>query len=253
MTDATEAEIEADLVALSAGELDCDRALALADYLAERPERAATVLADARNVQGLRLAFAAASEPAPPRLVNEARRLEGRLRRRRLARRLAPFVAALGLFAAGWAGHLVWQSLGQTKPPGLVQAALDAQAALNLRHRMVSQPESADLDTQEILGALGISVPAWPDGWTVRDVQVVSSPGRPAIAIALDAPDLGPLLLFAITRSAGDATDPPAAFEYQGRSVAVFERGHSAYVLVDDFGHPEQLSAGADLLMSRLR
>lgn len=253
MTDTIDAEIEADLAALSDGNLDAERAIAVADYLAERPERAAAVLADARTVGGLRLALNAVTEPSPAHLVSEARRLEGRLRRRRMVRRVAPFAAAVALFGAGWVGHLAWQSTNRPEPPGLVQAALDAQAALTLRHQMASQPESADLNTQEILAALGISVPAWPDGWAVRDVQVVSSPGRPAIAIALDAPDLGPVLLFAISRSPGDVTDPPAAFEYEGRSVAVFERGHAAYVLVDSSGHPEQLSAGADLLMSRLQ
>jgi len=123
-------EIEADLLALLEGRLDPDRTLAVADYLKGRPERTADLLADAGNTAALRMALSAADEPAPERLVAEARRLQDRLRGQRLLRRIAPFAAAVVLFAAGWTGHVAWQATGPTGAPPLVEAALDAQAAL---------------------------------------------------------------------------------------------------------------------------
>jgi len=244
-----EAELEADLLALLQGGLEPDRALAVADRLADRPDRAADLLRQARDTAALRLALAAEDDP-PPALVAEAHRLRSSLRGQRRLRRIAPVAAAVALFAAGWAGSALWQVAGPAGAPPLVEAALDAQAALELRHWMVSQPETAVLNAQEIVAALGVDLPHLPEDWTVRDVQIVATPDRPAVAIAVDAPDLGPLLLMAVARSPGEAEEPPTAFEYEGRTIALFERGRSSFVLVDAQGHPEQLAMGADRLMS---
>ncbi|MEY8842005.1 anti-sigma factor, partial [Cribrihabitans sp. XS_ASV171] len=127
-------------------------------------------------------ALALPEDPAPPGLEAAARRLEGRMRRQRRLRRIAPYAAAVALFAAGWTGNAVWQPPGTETAPPLVEAALDAQAALALRHWMVSQPESAEFDPQEIVAALGIDLPPLPPDWTVRDAQIVATPDRPAIA-----------------------------------------------------------------------
>lgn len=246
----TDPELEADLLALLQGHLDPDRTFAIADYLAERPERMADLLADARNTAALRMPLSGSDDPAPPRLVAEARRLQDRLRRQRLLRRAAPFAAAVVLFAAGWTGQVAWQVAGPKGAPPLVEAALDAQAALELRHWMVSQPESAELNAQEVVAALGVDLPALPKDWIVRDVQIVATPDRPAIAIVVDAPELGRLMLLAVARTPGDSKDPPTAFEYRGRIIALFERGRSSFVLVDESGHPEQLALGAERLLS---
>ncbi len=252
MSDATETdpELEADLLALLQGRLGPDRTFAIADYLTGRPDRTADLLADARNTAALRMALSGSDGPAPSQLLTEARRLQDRLRGQRRLRRAAPFAAAVVLFAAGWSGHIAWQSAGPAGAPPLVEAALDAQAALELRHWMVSQPESAELNAQEIVAALGIDLPSLPEDWTVRDVQVVATPDRPAIAIVVDAPELGRLMLLAVARSPGGSESPPTAFEYQGRTIALFERGRSSFVLVDESGHPEQLALGADRLLS---
>lgn len=246
----TDPDLEADLEALLQGRLDPDRTFEIANYLAERPERTADLLADARNTAALRMALSGSDDPVPHRLVTEARRLQDRLRGQRLLRRAAPFAAAVVLFAVGWSSHAAWQAARPAGAPPLVEAALDAQAALELRHWMVSQPESVEVNSEEIVGALGIDMPQLPDDWTVRDVQIVATPDRPAIAIVVDAPDLGRLMLFAIARGADDTEDPPTAFDYQGRTIALFERGRSSFVLVDEFGHPEQLALGADRLLS---
>lgn len=246
----TDPELEADLLALLQGHLDPDRTFVIADYLAERPERMAELLADARNTAALRIPLSGSDDPAPPRLVTEARRLQDRLRWQRLLRRAAPFAAAVVLFAVGWTGHVVWQASGPAGAHPLVEAALDAQAALELRHWMVSQPESAEINAQEIVAALGIDLPSLPEDWTVRDVQVVATPDRPAIAIVVDSPELGRLMLLAVVRSSGESQDPPTAFDYQGRTIALFERGRSSFVLVDESGHPEQLALSAESLLS---
>ncbi|VVT04773.1 putative transmembrane anti-sigma factor [Roseovarius sp. EC-HK134] len=252
MSDKTETdpELEADLLALLEGRLDPDRTLAIADHLAERPERVADLLVDARNTAALRMALSGSDDTAPPGLVAEARRLQDRLRGQRLLRRAAPFVAAVVLFTAGWTGHVAWQAAGPKGAPPLVEAALDAQAALELRHWMVSQPESAELNAQEVVAALGVDLPVLPKDWIVRDVQIVATPDRPAIAIVVDAPELGRLMLLAVARNAGDSKDPPTAFEYRGRTIALFERGRSSFVLVDESGHPEQLALSAERLLS---
>jgi anti-sigma factor RsiW len=252
MSDRTEIDpqIEADLLALLEGRLDPDRTLAVADFLQERPERTSDMLADAGNIAALRIALSSTEDPAPPRLLGEARRLQGRLRGQRVLRRAVPFAAALVLFAAGWVGHATWQKTGPVGAPPLVEAALDTQSALELRHWMASQPESADLNAQEIVAALGVDLPSLPEDWTVRDVQIVATPDRPAVAIVVDAPDLGRLLLMIVARSLEETEEPPSAFEYQGRTIALFERGRSSFVLVDEFGHPDQLALGAERLLS---
>lgn len=244
--------IEADIQSLLQGQLDPERAYEVADYLAERPERAAEVLADARNTEGLRLTLSTPADPPSPELLSEARHLQGRLWRQRVLRRVTPIAAALVLFAGGWGTHIAYQAIESNEGHPLVETALDAQAALDLRHWMVSQPESTVLNSSEIVGALGIELPTLPDGWIIRDVQVVSSPERPGVAIALDTPELGRILLFAIARDKDSREDPPTAFEYAGRSVALFSNKHATYVLVDNSGNPEQISNGANQLLSHL-
>ncbi|WP_238368659.1 hypothetical protein [Mesobacterium pallidum] len=248
----TDVDVEADLLALFEGRLEPGRAFAVTDYLAKRPDETADLLADARNAAGLRMALGAPPGAAPAQLEAEARRLQDRLRGRRLLRRMAPVAAAVVLFAAGWGGNMAWQGRGPAQPQPLVEAALDAQAALEIRHWMVSQPESAELNVQEIVAALGVDLPPLPVDWIVRDVQIVATPDRPAVAIAVDTPDLGPLLLMAVARSPEDADDPMTAFQYRGRTVALFEQGRSSFVLVDEFGHPDQLAMGAGRLLASL-
>jgi anti-sigma factor RsiW len=243
--------LEAELLAALESRFDAERTWAVLDHLAQRPDRAAEVLADARTTAALRLAMSMDGTAAPPRLEAHARRLQDRLRGQRMLRRAVPAAAAVALLATGWTGHAVWQRAGPPAPHPLVEAALDAQAALDLRHWMVSQAETTVLDSREIGAALGIDLPPLPEDWTIRDVQIVATPDRPAVAISVDAPDFGRVLLMAVARGADDATDPPTAFDYEGRTVALFAQGRSAFVLIDESGHPEQLALGADQLLSR--
>ena len=252
MSDRTETnpELEADFLALLQGKLGPDRTFAIADYLAEQPDRAAELIANARNTAALRITLSASDDPAPAQLVIEARRLQTRLQLQRLFRRIRPFATALVLFGAGWTGQAIWRATVPASAPPLVDAALDAQAALELRHWMVSQPENEELNAEEIVAALGIDLPSMPEDWTIRDVQIVATPDRPALAVMVDAPELGRLMLLAVARSREDSEDPPTTFQYQGRTIALFEHGRSSFVLIDESGHPEQLALGADRLLS---
>lgn len=248
----TNAELEAELLALLHGNLDADRTMAVTEYLSDQPERVADLLADANTAAALRMALSVSHEPPPPGLVAEATRLQDRLRWQKMFRRIRPYAAAVVLFAAGWGGHMAWQARGPDPTPPLVEAALDAQAALELRHWMKSQPESVDLNPEEIIAALGVELPSVPEDWTLRDVQVVATPDRPGIAIAMDTPLHGRLLLLVVARSEDDVEDPLTTFEYRGQTIALFDRGDAAFVLVDESGHPEQLAAGATRLLSML-
>ncbi|ROU04368.1 hypothetical protein [Histidinibacterium lentulum] len=245
-----ESDLEADLLAALESRPDADRTWAAVDHLLRRPERAAGLLEDARNTAALRRALSLAETPSPARLVDEARRLQDRLRRQRLMRRAAPIAAAAVLFAAGWGGHAAWQGAGPPAPHPLVEAALDAKAALELRHAMTSQEKSTVLDSQEISAALGIDLPPLPADWTLRDVQIVATPDRPGLALTVDAPEFGRILLMAVARPPNDRDDPPTSFDYQGRTVALFERDRSAFVLIDESGHPEQLAMGVGQLFA---
>lgn len=246
-----ESDLEADLLAALESRLDADRTWAVVDHLARRPDRAAELLTDARNTAALRLALSLDETPPPPRLIAQAQRLQDRLRGQRLLRRAAPMAAAVFLFAAGWTGHVAWQGANPDAAHPLVEAALDAQAALELRQWMASQVESTELNSEEIGAALGIDLPPLPENWVIRDVQIVATPDRPGIAISADAPEFGRVLLMAVARPTGDTDDPPLAFDYRGRTIALFEQGRSAFVLIDESGHPQQLALGADLLLSR--
>lgn len=245
-------ELEAGLQALLLGQLDPDSAYAITDHLAERPERLREVITDARNAAALRLALSSPEDTSPAPLVAQAHGLQDRLRGQRMLRRAAPVAAALVLFATGWIGHAAWQMTGATGAPPLVEAALDAQAALEIRHWMVSQPENTDMNSQELAAALGFVLPPLPEDWVVQDVQIVATPDRPGIAISVNAPDLGEVFLFAVSRKTSVGKNAPTSFDYNGRSIAVFERENSSYVLVDNSGHPDQLFAGANKLMSRM-
>ncbi|WP_417720826.1 anti-sigma factor family protein [Salipiger sp.] len=236
-------------LALLDSQLDAADMLALAERAATNPEEAAAFMALARDTAALRLALDLPDDP-PERMTAAARRLQGRLDRQRLWRRIGPIAAAVVLFASGWMGNALWQMPNRQAGDHLVEAALDARAALELRHWMVSQPESPDLDPLEVLAATGVKLPRLPAGWTLRDAQIVATPDRPGIALSLDTPELGPILLLAVARPEDDKMEPPTSFSRNGVAFALFEDSRSAFVLLDASGHPEQLARGAVELLA---
>lgn len=246
---------EGDIHALVTGQLDAQQSFVLADFLAAHPERAAEAMADLRMYEGLRLACSNVDAPLPDDMLSGAARLERNLRASRQMRRMRPLAAAAALFGLGWLGHAVW-----TEPQGaamaahvlpLAETALDARAALDLHRALLPGARGVTADPQIIAAGLGVALPPLPQDWTVRDVQVVASPDRPALALLLDTPDMGEVMLFSVAREGAGPDLLPNAFDYRGNSVAVFERDRSAYVLVDNSGLPAQVSLGADQFLRR--
>lgn len=246
---------EGDIHALLSGQLDAQQSFVLADYLAAHPDRAAEAMADLRIHEGLRLACGTVDAPLPDQMLSGAARLKRNLRASHQMRRMRPFAAAVTLFGLGWLGHALW-----SEPTGaamaahvlpLAETALDAQAALALNRALLPGTGGAASDPQVIAASLGVALPPLPHDWVLRDVQIVATPNRPALALLLDTPDMGEVMLFSVAR---DTTGPdlqPNAFDYRGNSVAVFERDRSAYVLVDNYGLPAQVSLGAEQFLRR--
>lgn len=237
-----------ELAAFAEGQLDPARRYEVAGWLAAHPAEAARTMADLHLSEGLRLALAGPATSPPPTMLASARRLERTLARRRALRRLWPAAAAVAMFALGWTGHALMT------PPALapvIAAAIEAEATLAARHAMVSQPETAQIDTAEIAARLGVILPNLPQGWRIRDVQVVPGAGRPGVAVALTTPDMGDILLYSVALDQDGPDLAPDAFQQDGRALAVFEKGQTAYVLVDASAPMADLAGGAHQLLRR--
>lgn len=243
-----DAPTDLELAAFAEDQLDPARRYEVAGWLAAHPSDAARTMADLHLTEGLRLALAGPPPPAPPAMVAAARRLERRLARRQALRRLWPAAAAVAMFALGWTGHALMA------PPSLapvIEAALEAEAALAARHAMVSQPETVQIDTVEIAARLGVTIPQLPQGWRIRDVQVVSGADRPGVAMALATPDMGDIMLYSVALDRDGPDLAPDTFRHDGRALAVFEKGQAAYVLVDGSAPMADLAGGANQLLRR--
>lgn len=241
--------------ALIDGEMAAEERYALADQLADAPDLAAQTMADLRLTEGLRLTLGAVDTPPPSALAAEARRLGRALQWQALRRRAMPLVAGAACFVLGWSGQSLLDSLspapaGSTVTP-LIEAALDAEATLALRQAMQSQPESPSLDTGEIEHTLGITLPGLPQDWLVRDVQVVATMARPGVAIAIETPDMGEIMLFTVAQSGQVQDHAPRAYRRDGKAFAVFARDDASYVLVDNSAPLADLSRGAEHLLRR--
>lgn len=241
---------DAEIAAFVAGELDGPRRFAVAGQLAADPERAAEAMADFHLAEGLRLAMPDLP-PAPSGVTAAADRLADALKRRQWFRKLRLLAASGVLFAFGMTTQsLLFGRVDDQKE--LIDAALAAQDAVQLRLTMASQPESQILDVAEISRKLGVTVPRLPEGWILRDVQVMSSPDQPGLVMVLDTPDIGQVLLFAVPQPLVRHSLPPEASIEEGVSVATFEQGRTAYVLVDNAGPASDMAKGALKLQSRL-
>lgn len=147
-----------------------------------------------------------------------------------------------------------WLLAHLTADPGRWAAYPDpreAEAALAARHAMVSQPETVQIDTVEIAARLGVTIPQLPQGWRIRDVQVVSGADRPGVAMALATPDMGDIMLYSVALDRDGPDLAPDTFRQDGRALAVFEKGQAAYVLVDGSAPMADLAGGAHQLLRR--
>ena len=234
------------------GQLDAERRFAVASYLAAHPDRAAEVMAALRLTEGLRLALDAVATPAPAALQHAARRLDRGLRWRQQRRAWMPFAAAAAMFVLGWTA----QSMTPIPPvapqgpglAGIIDAALDAQDAVAVHLSLTPVTGPVPVNTAEISARLGIALPVFPQGWTVSAAQVVATPERPGLAVVIDTPDLGEIMLFSVLRDPGRPSNGVLTALQDGRALAVFEDDRTAFVLVDRSGPLGDLRRGAEQL-----
>lgn len=255
MTRDPDSQIETDIAAFVNGQLDAERRYAVAAHLSAHPAQAARVMADLRLTEGLRLALGTVSAPPPPEMAAAATRLGRGLDNRHLLRRWLALAAAVAMFGFGWSAHTLLARPAPAFQPadvaGLFDAALDAQDAVRVRLSLSEELGPMSQDAAGISERLGIALPDLPAGWSIRAAQVVSTPERPGLAIILDTPDMGEIMLFGVMRSIDGPDNPPDALARDGQTLAFFERDRAAYVLVDSSGPVSALQRGAEELRRR--
>jgi hypothetical protein len=248
-TSVTETDIEGFLT----GQLDPERRYVVADHLARNPQLAARAMADLRTQEGLRLALADSNTPAPRALIQTAGRVSyGLGRGPRWPLRL---VAAIALVAIGWSGQLIWAKMQDFRDVAglrpLAETALDARAAVEIRRSLAITP--AQVDAEGIARRLGLKLPTLPADWQVRDAQVVATTEQPGLAIVIDTPDMGEVMLLSLPQIDDGVISPLTAFDHRGSAVAIFGHGPTAYVLLDaSAGQRAAVSREAERLLSRL-
>jgi hypothetical protein len=209
-------------------------------------------MAALRLTEGLRLALGTVETPAPAQLHLAATRVERGLEGRHRLRRWLPFAAAAAMFVFGWTA----QSFVTGPTPGrqaagvaeLFDAALDAQEAVTVRLSLSNLIGPMPQSAAEISARLGITLPELPKGWTIRAAQVVATPERPGLAMVIDTPDLGEIMLFSVLRSVDDPDGEVETTSKNGRALAFFEDDRTAFVLVDNSGPLGDLRRGAEEL-----
>lgn len=229
--------------ARSAGRLEIsDRDLA--DYVSDRiaPERRATI-------EG----FLACNPDMAARVMSERHR-----RARGGSARRVPWrsIAAAGVAACLLSGTVGWHAAAQPpvtagwreadgdSAPRYVEDALESRHAAQVRAAMLSQADSPNLDAVEVERALKVRAPRLPLGWRLIDVQVYPSDDGPALNLVVLTADSRRLNLFAVKADAAVSAAPVLA--QKGReTVAYWERGAAAYVLLPD-------ANGGDLLSDAL-
>ena len=242
-----------ELAAYVDDQLDAARRIAVETWLSRQPELAAQVMTDLRLRDELRLALAGSEVSPKPQTGDLARRLDGRLQRGQVFRRLRPLAAASFLLSAGWVAHSQWGTLpahASSTVPEYVTAAVEAHHITTLRAGMHSQPRVTDYDPAELLAETAIRMPALPAGWSVVDVQVYPSHFGPSVELAVEAGDLGPVSLFA-ARPGQFTVERPATRHVEDTTTAYWQFGDIAYALVAA-APPGEVSRAAGSLFDSL-
>jgi anti-sigma factor RsiW len=226
---------EADLLAYVDDQLDAARRIEVEEYLAHNPAEAVQVMADLKDRDALRMAFAA-DLPRPANATLEAAsRLERGLVWQALSLKLRRMAAVVALMGFGWFAHSqiglgITDSEASPTPPPFVEDALHSHETALLRARMASQPETAHYDPAEILAETGIQLPALPDDWRVLDAQVFPSRDGHSVEISVDASDLGRVSLFAAHVPVFNVIEPTLA-RFDKAKAVYWQTGQLAYAL----------------------
>ncbi|GJE73827.1 MULTISPECIES: anti-sigma factor family protein [Methylorubrum] len=249
---------QTDLIAYIDGELDPMRRVEVEAHLARHPEDAVVVMADLRDRDALREAFAEPTTNGPERLRSGARRIDRALAWQRVGNRLRRAAAIVVLVGAGWLAHTeigtfgVPNSIASPIDPALAEEAQQAREAVQIRARAVSQRATSAYDTADLEAATGVDLPDMPNGWVVRDVQIFPGRHGTGVEIEIETKDLGELSLFA-KRSNGAIV--PEGSEPVARSgdgaTAYWRNGHTAYALSGPRDDPGLHAAAARLAAVR--
>jgi anti-sigma factor RsiW len=213
------------------GELTKDQRSDLQARLAQEPERAAEVFAEAERMRSLKAAQL--RRPAPRRSsVKAAERLERRLRQGQLLRGLRFPAAAAMIFAAGWsANSALTPEISDTVDANFVLAAREALRVAQLDAGSGKVAELSQEKIQRLVGAINISVPPLPSTWKVTDVQVQPWQGRQTLVVTATTQALGQVTLVAAPMDGEDAV--PLTLATDGRIPTVYwQSGGTAYALM---------------------
>ena len=238
---------ESDLAAYVDGELDAMRRVEVEAHLARHPEDAARVMADLRDRDALREAFALAPGAGPERLRSSARRIDRSLAWQRVGARLRRAAVIVLLVGAGWIAHTeigtfgVPDSFASPVDPALVEEAEEARKTVQVRARTHSQRPIPSYDRSDLEAATGLTLPELPADWTVRDVQVFPARQGPGVEVAIEAGPLGDLALFAMSMP-GTGGHSDAVTRSGDGGTAYWRVGQTAYALS---GSREGIDLGA--------
>ena len=233
---ATDPITEGDLLAYVDGQLPAMRRVEVEAHLARHPDDAAQVMADLRDRDALRAAYAPAPGAGPDRLRAGARRIDRALAWQRVGARLRRAAVIVVLVGAGWLAHTeigtfgVPETAASTVDPALVEEALQARQAVLVRARAASQRPSGAYDRADLEAATGLALPDLPADWRVRDVQVFPTRTGTGIEVSLTAVGLGDLSLFA-TRGTASAAGAGAVARSEDGGTATWQSGRTAYAL----------------------
>ena len=227
---------EADFQAYVDGQLGLDRTRSVERHLAAHPVIAAQVMADLANRRALRTALDEPVLAEDSRVRTRALALTKALGQRNRLQRF-PLAGALVLvFLGGWGAAQLLPVAAP--PPAFVDEAVMSRRTALLRAAMASQLEVAQLDREEVSGALRIVLPELPSDWHLTDAQVFPSDDGPSLGLAFDTPEFGPVTFFAVrTRHASSIA--PTAIRREDSVVAYWQQGELAYALTASGGQAE--------------
>lgn len=227
---------DTDLIAYVDGQLDTMRRLEVEAHLARNPEDAARVMADLRDRDAMREAFASAPDMGPDHLRLGARRIDRAMAWQRVGARLRRAAVIVVLVGAGWLAHTEIGTFGvpdtyaSTIDPELAEEARQARQAAVVRARAPSQPAARSYDRADLQAATGLDLPVLPDDWSVRDVQVFPGRHGTGVEITVDAKNLGEVSLFA-TRNHVAAGIPDEIARFGDGLTSYWRNGNTAYAL----------------------
>jgi anti-sigma factor RsiW len=215
------------------GELPEYRRTEIEAMLAANPGIAARVMADLHVMDALR-----ADQPrrfAPPAdSVAAARRIERKLRLRRLTSMLRRGTAAASVVLIGFGAHsagLLGLSQGTALDDSFVNGVREARDIARLDSGAAAAPESAVTKIERLETAIDVVVPDLPPSWELRDVSVQSLDGAQSVVVTAQTDTLGDLTLVATPAGETEVVPPTTAEEGPVATVVWQSRG-TAYALV---------------------